>query len=249
MMEQLGLTWESEALFSDYCPDQLFLNKPQRIKYTKEVILFCDSYLAFDEYESDDLIEWDSVEICPWENIIEFYVIKKNKKKKTIKRDEIDLWLDQLDDFEIHFPCFMYREGYIAVLMDGRPYSKSQKGKERFRNKIRKYDNEIAKILPSPTKKPIHMYIEVFSTEPSNLPDIDRFTTPIIDVFKNLIYQDDNQIRELKPRVFNTTKLLEKLELRSHPMGLYTIEMIPSGSLYPLCKGVQDYFVIRILYG
>lgn len=69
MMEQLGLTFESEVLFSDYCIDTIFF-KPERIKYTKELLLFCDNdhYLGSD-YEYDDWLEWDRVEICHWQNI------------------------------------------------------------------------------------------------------------------------------------------------------------------------------------
>ncbi len=57
-MEQLGLTFESEVLFSDYCKDTIFVGHPERIKFTKDLLLFCDSdnYYGHD-YESDDWLK------------------------------------------------------------------------------------------------------------------------------------------------------------------------------------------------
>ena len=133
--------------------------------------------------------------------------------------------------------------------MDGRPYSeRSRKGSNRIKRVIKSFIAEIKQILPKPTTKPIYMFFEIFSTDPSNLPDIDRLTHPIMDAFEDIVYYNDKQIRELKPRIFDSTKLLVNLQVQTHPMGLHMIESIPSGSLYPLCKEVKDYFAIRVLY-
>ena len=124
MMEQLGLTFESEVLFSDYCTDTIFVNHPERIKFTKDLLLFCDSdnYFGHD-FESDDWLEWDRIEICHWQNILKIDVLKGLKAKRRIKKEELESWLHQQKVPKINFPFFNIRRGNITVIIEGRPFS------------------------------------------------------------------------------------------------------------------------------
>lgn len=247
LMEQLGLTFESVVLFSDYCELPIFIH-PERIKYTKYMLLFCDRD-RFLGYEFYDWLEWDRIEICPWENILEINVMKGVDIKRSIKREEIDTWLSQLNDQKMDFPFSNIRKGEITIIVEGRPHSeRSKKGSENIRNIIKSFGPQIRNILPVPISKPIQIGIDVFSLGSLEIPDIDRFTHPILDAFEGLIYEKDRQIKELKPRVFDSSKAIVQLECRLEPMGLYEIENIATGALYPLAKGVMNYYVIRVLY-
>ena len=250
MMEQLGLTFESEVLFSDYCKDTIFVGHPERIKFTKDLLLFCDSdnYYGLD-YESDDWLEWDRIEICHWQNILEIDVVKGSNTERTIKKEELKAWLDQQKVPKITFPFFNIRRGNITVIIEGRPHSeRSTKGKEKIKTIIRSSGDQIRKVLPAPRSEHIQMSIDVFSTELSEIPDIDRFTHPILDAFEGIVYKNDKQLKELKPRIIDSSKAIVKLECRTEPMGLCEIEDITTGSLFPLSIGLRDYFVIRVLY-
>jgi len=249
MMEQLGLTFESEALFSDYCRDTIFL-KPERIKYTKELLLFCDNdHYRGSDYEYDDWLEWDRIEICHWQNILGIDDLQGSTTKRSITKEELDAWLFQHKDPEIVLPFSNARKGNITIIIDGRPHSeRSKKGSERIKTIIRSYEFQIKKVLPVPLSRQIQMSIDVFSTDDLEIPDIDRFTHPILDAFEGLVYKNDKQIKELKPRIIDTSKVIVKLECRTEPMGLFEIENITTGSLFPLAKGFMNYFVIRVLY-
>jgi hypothetical protein len=91
------------------------------------------------------------------------------------------------------------------------------------------------------------MSIDVFSTKLFELPDLDRFTHPILDAFEGILYKNDKQLNELKPRVIDSSKIIVKLEC-PEPMSLFEIKNITTGSLFPLSIGLRDYFVIRALY-
>jgi len=250
MMEQLGLTFESEVLFSDYCKDTIFVGRPERIKFTKDLLLFCDSdvYSGHD-YEPDDWLEWERIEICHWQNILGIDIVKGSKTKRTIKKEELDAWLDQKKVPKISFPFFNIRRGNITVIIEGRPYSeRSTTGKKKIKAIIGSYGDQIRKVLPEPRSEHIQMSIDVFSTELSKIPDIDRFTHPILDAFEGIVYKNDKQLKELKPRVIDSSRAIVKLECRTEPMGLFEIENITTGSLFPLSIGLRDYFVIRVLY-
>ena len=250
MMEQLGLTFESEVLFSDYCKRTIFVGRPERIKFTKDLLLFCDrdNYYGHD-YESDDWLEWERIEICHWQNILGIDIVKGSNTKRTIKKEELDDWLDQQKVPKINFPFWNIRKGNITAIINGRPHSeRSKKGNEKIKAIIRSSENRIKKILPSPYSGHFQMSIDVFSTKLFKLPDLDRFTHPILDAFEGILYKNDKQLNELKPRVIDSSKVIVKLECRSEPMGLFEIENITTGSLFPLSIGLRDYFVIRALY-
>ena len=249
-MEQLGLTFESEVLFSDYCKDAIFVGRPERIKFTKELLLFCDNDIYHGhEYESDDWLEWERIEICHWQNILEIDVVKGSKTKRIIKKDELDAWIDNQEVPKITFPFWNISRGNITVIIDGRPHSeRSKRGNENIKAIIRSSEKRIRKILPVPYSGHVQMSIDVFSTKLLELPDLDRFTHPILDAFEGILYKNDKQLKELKPRVIDSSKVIVKLECRSEPMGLFEIENITTGSLFPLSVGLRDYFVIRALY-
>jgi hypothetical protein len=214
MMEQLGLTFESEVLFSDYCKDTIFVGHPERIKFTKDLLLFCDSdnYYGRD-YEIDDWLEWDRIKICQWQNILEIDVVDGSNTKRTINKKELDSGLNHQEGPKISFPFFNIRKGNITVIIEGRPHSeRSTKGKEKIKTIIRSSGDQIRKVLPAPRSEHIQMSIDVFSTELSKIPDIDRFTHPILDAFEGIVYNNDKQLKELKPRCIDSSKAIVKLE-------------------------------------
>jgi Holliday junction resolvase RusA-like endonuclease len=134
-------------------------------------------------------------------------------------------------------------------MIEGRPYSvRSQKGKNKVRRIVEGSIDKIKEIIPSPVAFPVVMRIYVFTTEDTILPDVDRFSTPIMDTFNGIVYRDDNQISELHPRVINIKPALEVLECKTHPMALLELDRLPVGVLYPLSKTVQEYFVVDVRY-
>ena len=89
--------------------------------------------------------------------------------------------------------------------------------------------------------------IDIFSSDFSRLPDVDRTSITIMDAFEGTVYGNDKQVRHLQPRIFSSTSAYIKLECQSEPMEHYTVENIPAGSLYPLATGILDYYVVRII--
>lgn len=247
LMEQLKLSITSKVLYSDYCEDPiLFSTYPESVKFTKDVLLFCERSRNVEE--ADDWLEWDRVEVCPWNNIIEI-----NHSDKKIKKEELDTWLLQQEDHVMELPFCNARRGNITVIMKGRPYSERNRPKKKETIKtIKSFSSQIKKILPNPiTGKqqiPIEVFIDVFSRQKGNFPDTDRLVPPILDAFQGLVYENDRQVKKHQPRVINTSKVFERLECRTIPMGSFEIDNITTGALFPLAKGCTDYFVIRVLY-
>ena len=134
------------------------------------------------------------------------------------------------------------------MVVEGRPHSKSRKGKGKIKSVVESFRSRIEAIIPEPQVGPLEVKVEVLTKDRTSLPDADRFIAPIIDAFKGIIYEDDKQIRNVHPRVFETAKLTIILECKTDPMGLYQIESIPIGSLIALCVGIYDDHVVRIKY-
>ena len=104
----------------------------------------------------------------------------------------------------------------------------------------------IEKGLGRPMTGPVELMIDVFSTEPLGLPDVDRFSNSVMDAFQGLAYTDDKQVVHLRPRVFESSAAFEVLECRSEPMPHFELEDVPPGSLFPLSHGIGDYYVARV---
>ena len=98
----------------------------------------------------------------------------------------------------------------------------------------------------SPLKGRVELMIDVFASESVGLPDVDRFSNSVMDAFQGVAYEDDRQVIDLRPRVFESREALMQLEVRSEPMSHFELEDVPPSSLFPLSQGIVDYYVVRV---
>jgi Holliday junction resolvase RusA-like endonuclease len=245
--EEFGLTWQSDVVFSDYTHVP-FRMLQDGMRFTKHMLFLCMNAVPVGkEYEGDDWLDWDLVQICPWESVIHFETPKGEDQVTSVSQDDIVEWLSTLDDADLELPYLHIKTHRVAVIMEGRPHSERSKGgSERIRRIAQRLSPRIKLRIPNPLDGPLEINIEVFTRNKQVLPDVDRLAIPIMDAFKGIIYEDDRQIASLHPRLFKTDSLFVRLECRTEPMALYEIDRIPIGSLFPLSKGIHDYYVIRI---
>lgn len=249
MMDQLNLPITSKVLYSDYCQEPiLFSTHPKNVKFTKDVLLLCKRDNPYIQ-ESNDWLEWKTVEICPWDNILEI-----KHSDKTYGQDELCRWLSRQEEYIMGLPFCNAKSGNITIIIKGRPYSERNRlRKKETIESIKSFSNQIREILPTPINNKqsnqIEVLIDVFSQQKGNFPDVDRLVPPILDAFQGLVYENDRQVKKCQPRVINTSKVFERLECRTAvPMGLFEIDNITTGALFPLANRCMDYFVIRVLY-
>ena len=117
-------------------------------------------------------------------------------------------------------------------------------------------DTNVQSIIPEPLKGKVSVYFDVFSTEYEEyfgrygkiIPDIDRLVHHILDAIQGQIYDNDRQIDDLKVRIWDTSDIQHILEVKSHPDGLYEMNNVPLGLLYPVSMDIKDYYVMRVCY-
>jgi len=251
MREELGLTQTSEIQFSDYSRD--LWHPEDRIRFSKDVLLFCHKGYAHE----DDWLEYDEIEFCPWSCILGIDVINGGGKTvKTISKEEIDKWRLSLKNFEMYFPYCHCRKGCYVIMMEGKPFSeRSEHGKKFFSKEIEKLKPQIQSVLPEPTDGYVEVFIDVFTTQyktgvvgnNQKIPDVDRLIHPITDSLQGIIIKNDRQVRKASPRIWDITDAFRIFECRTEPMGLYAFKNIPIGILFPLSKGIMNYYSIRVI--
>lgn len=247
LQKEFGLTNFSEVVFSDFTQRPFYILK-DGMRFTKQISFLCSSAIVLDRVaEGDDWIDWDYIEICPWENIIGFESFQGGDLIRSTSEDDIQNWLSNLEDVDLNLPYLSIEKRGIALIIEGRPHSeRSKKGSKKVREIVQGFDLRIKSEISKPLKGPLGINIEVFTTDKQNLPDPDRFSIPIMDAFKGIVYEDDKQIVSLHPRIIETQNLFVNLECRSVPMDLPEVDKMPVGSLLPLSKSINDYFVVRV---
>ena len=242
LFDKFKISIESEITYSDYCKHNIYVHK-YGVKFTDKALL-----MLYPSKEQDDWIESKSIDFCPWDNIIGIQNIRGHEILEEFSSSEIKRWLSTITTTRVHYPFLHAERGHVVYIVQGVPKSeRSKKGKKRLKQDVRKRIDFIQKHFGSPAKGPVEMLIEVFSTDPNQLPDVDRMSITIMDAFEGTVYETDKQVRQLNPRVFSSTSACKKLQCQTEPMEHYEIENIPAGSLYPLSTGVLDYYVIRII--
>ncbi len=146
------------------------------------------------------------------------------------------------------FPFLQVRTGSVACIFEGIPKSvRSKGGKQRLKQEVNNLKSEIQRSFPTPDTGHVEMMIDIFSSNPKELPDVDRLSISVMDAFEGIVYEDDKQVRRLQPRIIETVSAYKRLECTTDPMAFLEVENLPVGSLYPLATGVLDYYVVRIL--
>lgn len=241
LFQKFRVNVESEITFTDYCKVLLFPYK-HAIKFTPRALLF-----QYPPYEHDDWFTVETIEIVPWENVHCIENVRGRRVWKRTNAKTLQEWLSTLSNPTVEYPFLQARLGHIALMLEGVPRSeRSRGGKRRMRQIAENISPIIRESNPSLTSGPVQMRIEIFSTEPSALPDVDRLSSGILDAFEGIVYENDKQVTELRPRVINTKDAFAILRCQTNPMEHFTVQNMPVAALYPLATGLRDYYVIRI---
>ena len=257
MRDDLKITLGSDILFSDCCMDGWY--PESRIKVSRDCILFCrgKKYKEEINQEVDLWDEYEEIEFCPWDNILEIYVNGSNGKlEKKISKENIEAWRLRLESEQLVFPYTNFSKGSYVFIIEGTPPSeRSQNDKPMFYELIETLRNEVKSVLPEPVKGLVDLRLDIFTTKhkvnietnKGNFPDLDRKLKPIGDSLQGIIYEDDRQIHNSTGKIWDVSNVFEKLECVSGPpMDLYTFENISIGALLPLSKGITDYYVFSL---
>jgi len=201
---------------------------------------------------SNDWIEVESLDFYPWYNILSFLKFdEKGTILEEIGETEITNWLSTINDPIFDYPYVNVIRGHIEFIILGKPRSiRSQRGKYRLTKEVESKKEEIVKLYPQPFAGNVEMKVEIFleDVNSNDRPDIDRLTSLITDAFEGIAYVDDKQIRSLSPKIIDVSQAFTKLECRTDPMGHFSLEDIPIGSIFPLSMGIKNYYVVRINY-
>lgn len=249
LFDKFGLSLESEITFSNYCKDLIFVYR-DKIKFTSKSLIFINPKAGWEEYVSDDWIETGSLDFYPWHSILNFQNIKGNKILQEFGETEINKWLSTINDPELDYPYINVRRGHIAFIVIGRPKSvRSKGGKLRLKKEVEAKKKEITRIYPQLFDRDIEMKVDIFLEDvDSDRPDVDRLSSLITDAFEGVAYINDKQIKDLRPRIVDVSHAFTKLECRTNPMSCFSLNDIPTGSVFPLATGVKNYYVVRIIY-
>jgi hypothetical protein len=242
LFNKFKLSVESEITYIDFCKEMIFLHKD--IKFTTKALL-----MLYPADCHDDWIEAESIEFCPWDSVYNIQNVDGITILEEFDHAEIVKWLMSLPSKNVKYPFLHVRTGSFACIFEGVPKSaRSKGGKQRLKEEVNNLKSSIQRSFPTPDPDHVEMMIDIFSSNPEELPDVDRLSISIMDAFEGIVYLSDKQIRLLQPRVFESEAVYEQFEWRGEPIphGL-EIKNIPAGSLYPLATGVLDYYVVRII--
>jgi len=250
LFNKFGLSLESEITFSDCCKNQIFVYR-DNIRFTSKSLIFFHPKYGSEKYISDDWIETESLDFYPWHSVLNFQNVKGTKILQEFGETEINKWLSTIKDPELNFPYINARREHIAFIVIGKPKSvRSQGGKRRLKKEVEAKRKEIAKINPQPYSRDVEMKVDVFleDADSDDRPDVDRLSSLITDAFEGVAYLNDKQIKDLRPRIIDVSQAFTKLECRTHPMSCFSLDDIPTGSVFPLAMGIKNYYVVRIIY-
>lgn len=241
LFRRFGFDVESEIVFADYCTDMIFIYK-NAIRFTPQALLIIKP-----TYDQDDWIQAESIRFYAWDNVLSFQNVRGSSVLAEFDQSTIRKWLASLP-FLAHRPPFAsVQEGNLVFFFEGVPRSvRSVGGKRRLKERVQEIRSTVTEYYPTPCCGPVEMMIDVFTSSPAELPDVDRLSTSLMDAFQNLVYKDDKQIRHLQPRVFESRSAFERLECRTEPMEHFEVSGIPPASLYPLAMGIADYYVVQL---
>lgn len=255
IIEQFKLTPFSEIHFTDCC-QELYVS--QQVKFSPHVLFFCYSDISYLYPEDYHWFDYYEIQVCPWDSIYGFSVVNnKGKIQREIKNKEINGWLSTLKPHSFNFPYFLVSEGNIVIILKGKPLSERASGINKWKKRVKEnLITKIAKNISFPVTKPVTIYLDVFSTkytkslvsDHQHLPDTDRFIHPITDMLEGVVIKNDRQVNNVRARIWDVTNAFDKLEVRSEPMGLYSLNNISIGCLYPLSMLEKNYYVIRVAY-
>lgn len=241
LFEAFGVSLESEIIFMDSCHDLVWLYHGG-IRFTQDALLISDLREG-----QDDWTQAGDVRFYPWHNVFGIRNVKRNTVLQEYERQDVEEWLRSLEWPSVDYPYLHAAPAQVSLMLKGAPRSvRSKGGKARLRADAEEQREAIKAGFGHPLLGPVEMAIDVFSSEPVALPDVDRFSNSIMDAFQGIAYEDDKQVRHLRPRVHEVAPAFQQLECTSEPMVHFSIDDIPPGALYPLCSGVRDYYVIRI---
>jgi hypothetical protein len=242
LFQKFNISIESVITFTDFCQEMIFARN-KAIKFTQNAML-----MLHPAHNLDDWIEVESVEFCPWNSVHNIQNISGSVVLEEYNHFEITKLLSSFPCPDMIFPFLQVRTGSVACIFDGVPKSmRSKGGKERLKQEAQDLRLEIQQYFPTPDRDHVELMIEVFSSCPQDLPDVDRLSISIMDAFEGVVYVSDKQVRRLQPRIFDTSNAYRRLECATEPMSLLEINDIPPGSIFPLACGVLDYYVVRIM--
>jgi len=248
IFKKFGLSAESEMTFSDYCRGNIYLYK-DRIKFTSKSLLFFHPMYGTSEHASDDWIDCESIEFYPWSSVIGFQNIEGMKVLKEYNKKDITAWLATIEDYEISYPFVDVRRGNMAYVNLGMPKSTRSRGwKKRITEDVIATRTRVSKVLPQPWKHNVEMKIDVFFDGTGEYPDLDHLAEPITNAFEGLAYDNDKQIRDLRPRMIDVSKAYQVLECKTNPMSSFSVDHMPTGSMYPLSLGILNYYTVRLMF-
>lgn len=250
LFDQYGLSLESEITFSDYCRNLIFGYR-DNIKFTSKSLIFFYPKDGLERYSLDDWIENKNIDFYPWDSVLSFQNIKGDKILEEFGVTDINRWLATIQDPKIDYPYIYVEKGHIVFIVIGTPRSiRSRKGKLWLKKEVKAKQKYIAKICPRPFSRDVEIKVDIFleDVDSDHRPDVDRLSSLITDAFEGIAYINDKQIKDLRPRIVDVSQAYTKLECRTHPMSCFSLEDMPTGSLFPLSTGIKDYYVIRIIY-
>jgi len=241
LFKAFGVSMESEIQYADYCREMIWLHR-DGIRFTANALLITDL-----RRNDSDWTEVHALRFYPWENVLSILNVKGDATIQEYTREQIREWISSLELPPVTYPLLYVEHGYLVLALEGAPRSvRSKGGKARLKQDVWGLQRTIEAQFGSPRSGPIELKIDVFSDEPMSLPDVDRFSSSIMDVLEGLAYKDDKQVVHLRPRVFESSAAFVKLECRSDPMPHYEVQDIAPGSLFPLAEGFCSYYVVRV---
>ena len=246
LFQKLNLSIESEITYSDFCKDMLILYR-HGIRFTDKALLLLYPPDGYDPNGHDDWIDAESIDFIPWHNIHSIENVTGNTITEEYALADIESWLATIMSPRLSYPFLSARPGNIAYLVSGMPRSeRNKRNKARLKLQVQDLQGDIHKRFGPPDTDQVEMMIDVFSSDATRRPDVDRLSIAIMDAFEGVAYVNDKQVRHLQPRVFSSNDAYQQLECTGEPMDHFVLKNIPAGSLYPLATGLLDYYVVRI---
>ena len=176
LFDKFNISVESEIIYSDYCKAMIFVHQ-HRIKFTDKALLIMDP-----ARKRDDWVEADFIEFYPWENIIRFQNVSGSDITEEFSRSEIQQWLSTFSTPLLEYPFLLARRGNVAYVVKGTPKSeRSKKGKKRLKQDVLERRGIIKKHFGAPFTGPVEIMVEIFSSDPEQLPDVDRISITIFE--------------------------------------------------------------------
>ncbi len=175
LFNQFGVDVESEIVFADYCKDNLFVYR-DGIRFTKHALLIVEP-----TSHQNDWLNAESIRFYAWHNILSIQNIRGKTVLSEFDHSQIKAWFLRSHRPIMHCHSLTLEKESCLLFSRSSTFSAKRRGKAKTETMGRGNTTDGFADLPITLPRSVEMMIDIFTTSPAELPDVDRLATVLMD--------------------------------------------------------------------